>query len=130
MDDRIRIESGAPWENIVGYSRAVKAGNNIEISGTVALDDSGALVGEGDPAEQTRAIIRKAANVLERLGSGLHEVVRTRIYVTDIRQWESVGKAHGEFFSSIKPATSMLQVAALIRPEYLVEIEFSAICQS
>lgn len=126
MSERTKISTGAPWEDIVGYSRAVKSGNVIEVSGTIAMDSKGNSVGIGDPYVQTLEIIRLAKRVLEQVGSGLEDVLRTRIYVTDISQWEEVGRAHGEFFGEIKPATSMVEVSALIRPESLVEIEFTA----
>lgn len=126
MTNRIKISTGAPWEDIVGYSRAVKSGSVIEVSGTIAMDSKGNSVGIGDPYVQTLEIIHMAKRVLEQAGSGLQDVIRTRIYVTDISQWEEVGRAHGEFFGEIKPATSMVEVSALIRPESLVEIEFTA----
>ena len=126
MTERENLASGAPWEQIVGYSRAVRIGNTIEISGTIALDKQGNSTGIGDPYRQTVDIIEMAGRVLERAGSGLKDVVRTRIYVTDISRWEEVGRAHGEYFGEIKPATSMIEVSALIRPESLVEIEFTA----
>lgn len=126
MTNRIKISTGAPWEDIVGYSRAVKSGSVIEVSGTIAMDSMGNSVGIGDPYVQTLEIIHMAKRVLEQAGSGLQDVIRTRIYVIDISQWEEVGRAHGEFFGEIKPATSMVEVSALIRPESLVEIEFTA----
>lgn len=129
MSERTKIATGAPWEDIVGYSRAVRSGNVIEVSGTIAMDGKGNSVGIGDPYVQTLEIIHMAKRVLEQAGSGLQDVIRTRIYVTDISKWEEVGRAHGEFFGEIKPATSMVEVAALIRPESLVEIEFSALVE-
>lgn len=126
MSDRQNISSGAPWENSVGYSRAVRIGNHIEISGTVAVDEKG-VVGPGDYYVQTRFILKKIEGVLAQAGFTLRDVIRTRIYVLDIGQWEAVGKAHGEVFRDIKPATSMVQVSALIAPEYLVEIEVTAV---
>jgi len=123
---RKNFSSGAPWEDIVGYSRAVLVGNQLEVSGTVATDDSG-TVGKGDFYQQTKFIIQKIEKVLHQAGFGLKDVVRTRIFVTDISHWEEVGKAHGEFFSVVKPATSMVEVSALIDPEYLVEIEVTAV---
>ena len=125
MTTRKNFASGAKWEDIVGYSRAVQVGNQLEISGTVAVDEQG-LVGEGDVYEQTRFILQKIKGVLETAGFSLGHVIRTRIFVTDITQWEAVGKAHGEFFSTIKPVTSMVGVSGLIDPSYLVEIEVSA----
>jgi len=129
MSERTKIATGAPWEDIVGYSRAVRSCNVIEVSGTIAMDGKGNSVGIGDPYVQTLEIIHMAKRVLEQAGSGLQDVIRTRIYVTDISKWEEVGRAHGEFFGEIKPATSMVEVAALIRPESLVEIEFSALVE-
>ncbi len=125
MDQRINISSGAKWEDIVGYSRAVKVGPLIEVSGTTAVDGDN-IVGEGDAYRQTQYILEKASNVLQTLGASMQNVVRTRIYVTDIEQWEQVGKAHGEFFKDIKPATAMVEVKALIDPRMLVEIELTA----
>jgi enamine deaminase RidA (YjgF/YER057c/UK114 family) len=121
-----KISTGAPWEPIVGYSRAVRSGNLIEVSGTIAMDPEGNSTGIGDPYRQTVDIIRMAERVLNEAGAGLEDVIRTRIFVTDISRWEEIGRAHGEFFGEIRPATSMVQVAALIRPESLLEIEFTA----
>ena len=126
MSKRENYSTGAPWEEKVGYSRAVKSGKVIEISGTIALDAEGNSTGIDDPYQQTIEIIRIAKRVLEEAGSSLNDVVRTRIYVTDISRWEEVGRAHGEFFREIKPATSMIEVSALIRPASMVEIEFTA----
>ncbi len=123
---RKNFSSGAKWEDIVGYSRAVLIGNHLEVSGTVATNESG-TVGKGDFYLQTRFIIQKIESVLKQAGFTLEDVVRTRIFVTDISKWEEVGRAHGEFFKNIKPATSMVEVSALIDPEYLVEIEVTAI---
>lgn len=122
-----KVSSGAKWEDIVGYSRAIKNGNHVEISGTIALDVDRKLVGIDNPSAQTRRIIEIAKHVLESLGGSLENVNRTRIYVTDISQWEDVGLVHGEYFEKIKPATTMVEVSKLILPEALVEIEFSAI---
>ncbi len=122
-----RISSGAPWEEIIGYSRAIRAGNIIEISGTIALDKDGNSVAVGDPYRQTIQIISIARKVLEQAGSRLEDVIRTRIYVTDISMWDEIGRAHGELFRKIKPATSIVEVSKLIRRESLVEIEFTAI---
>lgn len=124
---RKNISTGAKWEDIVGYSRAVVMGNTIEVSGTVAVDGEGTLVGQGDFYEQTKFILQKVAGVLQQAGFSLADVVRTRIFVTDISKWEDVGRAHGEVFRSIKPATAMVEVSALISPDYLVEIEVSAV---
>ena len=119
--------SGAKWEEIVGYSRAVKVGNVIEVTGTVAVDQGGKPVGGTSAYEQTKFAIQKIEKVLEQAGASLNDVVRTRMFVTDISRWEEYGKAHGEFFSAIKPCTSMIEVKALIEPDYLVEIEATAI---
>src|SRR6185369_1304349 len=121
--------SGAKWEDFIGYSRAVKVGNVIEVTGTVAVDDNGSLVGPGDPYEQTKFIISKIEKVLERAGASLKDVVRTRIFVTDITRWKDFGKAHGEVFKEIKPCTTMVEIGALIGPEFLVEIEATAIIE-
>ncbi|MCW5912814.1 MAG: RidA family protein [Cyclobacteriaceae bacterium] len=123
---RINYSTGAKWEDIVGYCRAVQIGNTIEISGTVASDGN-QVIAKGNFYEQTRYIIEKIEGVLRQAGFDLKDVVRTRIFVTDISNWEAVGKAHGEFFKDIKPVTSMVEVSALIAPEYLVEIEATAI---
>lgn len=125
MDQRTNISSGAKWEDIVGYSRAVKVGPLIEISGTTAVDGD-KIIGEGDAYRQTQFILEKAARVLQSLDASMENVVRTRIYVTDIKQWEQIGRAHGEFFKDIKPATAMVEVKALIDPRMLVEIELTA----
>lgn len=124
--ERKLFSSGAKWEDIVGYSRAVQVGNQLEISGTVATDERG-VVGQGDFYAQTQFILQKIEKVLQTAGFSLEHVVRTRMFVTDISRWEEVGKAHGEFFKTIKPATSMVEVSALIDPDYLVEIEVTAV---
>jgi enamine deaminase RidA (YjgF/YER057c/UK114 family) len=123
---RINYSTGAKWEDIIGYCRAVQMGNTIEVSGTVASDGN-QVIAQGDFYGQTRYIIEKIESVLKKAGFELKDVVRTRIFVTDISNWEAVGKAHGEFFKDIKPVTSMVEVSALIAPEYLVEIEATAI---
>ena len=125
---RTNFDSGTQWEGSVGYSRAVRVGQTIEVSGTVAVDDSGQLIGEGDAYLQTCFIIKKIEAVLLQAGANLHHVVRTRMFVTDISQWEAYGRAHGEAFAHIRPCTSMIEVKSLIRPEYLIEIEVTAIC--
>jgi len=122
-----QISTGTPWEEIVGYSRAVRVGNQIEISGSVAVDESGQVVGRDDPEVQTRYILTRIAHILAELGAQLSDVIRTRIYVTDIANWEKVGRVHGEVFGEIKPVTSLVEVSALIGPEYLVEIEVTAV---
>jgi enamine deaminase RidA (YjgF/YER057c/UK114 family) len=124
---RTNYSSGAKWEDIVGYSRAVKMGNIIEVTGTVAVDDNSNLVGGNNAYEQTKFIIQKIEGVLQRAGASLNDVVRTRLFVTDISRWEEYGKAHGEFFKDIKPCTTMVEVSKLISPEYLIEIEATAI---
>jgi enamine deaminase RidA (YjgF/YER057c/UK114 family) len=123
---RKNFSSGAKWEDIVGYSRAVLIGNHLEISGTVATDEQG-VVGQGDIYKQTKFILEKIDKVLQQAGFTMQDVVRTRMFVTDISKWEAVGKAHGEFFKDIKPATSMIEISKLIDPEYLIEIEVTAI---
>ena len=126
MNKRKNYSSGAVWEDVVGYSRAVKIDNWIIVSGTTSIDNN-KIIGEGNIYLQTKTILNKIEKVLNEAGSGLDSVVRTRIYVTDISKWEEVGKAHGEFFKNIKPATSMVQVSALIDPKMLVEIEAEAV---
>jgi enamine deaminase RidA (YjgF/YER057c/UK114 family) len=125
--ERINYSSGAKWEDIVGYSRAVKVGNIVEVTGTVAVGDNTNLVGGNSAYEQTKFILQKIDKVLQQAGASLKDVVRTRMFVTDISRWEEYGKAHGEFFSNIKPCTSMIEVKGLISPEYLIEIEATAI---
>lgn len=121
-----RYSSGTEWEDKVGYSRGVRVGNLIEIAGTTAVNDRGELVGRDDPSRQTQFIIEKALDAIGKLGGAVQDVIRTRIYVTDISQWEAIGKAHGEFFATVKPAVTMVEVSRLIQPELLVEIEFTA----
>lgn len=127
-NNRESVSSGSPWENIVGYSRAVKVGNTIEVTGTVA-DDHGELMGGDDPYMQTRYAIEKIKETLESMGASLNDVVRTRMFVTNIEHWEAVGKGHADYFAQIKPATTMVEVSRLIDDKYLVEIEATAIIQ-
>ena len=126
MKPRERISSGAKWESIVGYSRAVKVGNRIYVTGTTALGDDGEMVGVDNAYEQAAQCIRNIEKALKRLGAGLEHVVRTRMYVTDISRWEEYGRAHGEFFREIMPATAMVEIKALVDPRMLIEIEADA----
>ena len=131
MDNqRTLYASGAQWESLVGYSRAVKVGNTIEVSGTVATDEAGQTIGEGDAYLQTKFILQKIETVLLQAGATLADVVRTRLFVTDISQWQEYSRAHGEVFKGINPCTSMIEVKALIAPQYLIEIEATAIITS
>jgi enamine deaminase RidA (YjgF/YER057c/UK114 family) len=124
---RTKIESGRPWEAIVGYSRAVRVNNLIVVSGTAPADASGQVVGRGDPYAQALHCLRTIESALKQAGSSLSDVVRTRIFVTDISRWEEVGRAHGEVFRDIRPATSMVEVSRLIDPDMMVEIEAMAV---
>ncbi|MED4784397.1 RidA family protein [Brevibacillus choshinensis] len=124
--NRTQVFTGSPWEPVVGYCRAIRVGDKIEVAGTTAMKD-GAVVGVGDPYEQTKCILQTIEKALQELGADLSHVVRTRMFVTDISKWEEIGKAHGEFFRDIQPVATMVEVKALIEPELLVEIEVEAI---
>src|SRR5215468_3741819 len=126
MQERHKYSSGAKWEPIVGYSRAVRVGHRIYVTGTTATNDAGEIVGENNAYEQAAQCIRNIEKALQRLGAGLEHVVRTRMFVTDISRWEEYGRAHGEFFRDIMPATAMVEVSALIDARMLIEIEADA----
>lgn len=125
--NRYQYSSGVKWEAVVGYSRAVRVGLIVHVSGTTAFDSSGKIVGNGDPYAQTQQILRNIDKALKAVGAKTADVVRTRIYLTDIKHWEQVGRAHGEIFRDIKPTTSIVEVKALVDPAMLVEIEAEAI---
>ena len=127
---RTNYSSGAKWEDIVGYSRAVKVGNLIFVTGTVAVDAESNLVGGDDAYLQTKFILEKIAGVLQQAGASLEDIVRTRLFVTDISRWEEYGRAHGEVFRNIKPCTTMVEVSKLIAPEYLIEVEVEAVSRN
>ncbi|MBS1933000.1 MAG: RidA family protein [Bacteroidetes bacterium] len=125
--ERTNYPGGIKWEEIVGYSRAVKVGNTVEVTGTVATGADGEVVGKGNAYAQTKFILQRIESILKNAGSSMKDVVRTRMFVTDISRWEEYGKAHGEFFKDIRPCATMVEVKALIAPEYLIEIEATAV---
>lgn len=127
MGKNLKVKSGTTWEDIVGYSRAVRVGSQIFISGTTAVDENNKIVAPGNPYLQSRFILKKIANTLEKAGASIKHVCRTRIFVVDISMWEDVGRAHGEFFKEIRPASTLVEVSSLIEPDLLVEIEVDAI---
>lgn len=127
LSDRSNYSSGAPWESIAGYSRAVRIGNIIEVAGTTAVDTEGQVVGAGDISKQTDYIFNKIKNALNDAGSKMSDVIRTRMYLTDINDWETVARVHGDIFSDIKPVSTLVEVSGLIDEELLIEIEVSAV---
>ncbi|WP_254863378.1 RidA family protein [Halovivax gelatinilyticus] len=125
--ERQLVDSGTEWEDAVGYSRAVRAGDTVHVSGTTATDENGDVVGVGDPYERTWFALSLATDALEAAGASTTDVVRTRLYVTDVEDWEEIGAAHAEYFADVRPAATMVQVAQLIDPDHLVEVELEAI---
>ena len=127
MSNKIKISSGATWEDIVGYSRVVRTGNRVIVNGTTAIDERGELVGKGDVYAQAKYVLQKIIKYLEQAGAKPEDVIRNRIYITDISRWEEAGRAHSEFFDKIKPCCTMVEIKGLIDPEMLVEIETEAV---
>ena len=127
---RQNISTGTPWEMIVGYSRAVRVGNIVHVSGTTASDEAGNVIGVGDAAAQTDYIIKKCERALTEAGAALSDVVRVRMYVIDISQWEAIGRVHGAYFADIRPVSTMVQVSQLVDPQHLIEIEMEAIIEA
>ena len=127
MQQRTLFATGTPWEPVVGYSRAVRVGNQVFVSGTTATDRDGKLIGRGDVAAQARQVFANLQRALEGVGGSLRHVVRTRMFVVDIRRWEEVGRVHGEVFGAIRPATSMVEVSGFVDPDMLIEIEVDAV---
>lgn len=125
--ERRRVDSGTPWEDAVGYSRAVRVGDRVEVSGTTATDEDGEVVGVGDPYAQTVQVVENVDRALAELDAGLADVVRTRTYVTDVDDWEAIGRAHAEAFEDVRPATTMVEVSSLIDPAMVVEMEATAV---
>ncbi|MGB1250429.1 MAG: RidA family protein [Candidatus Promineifilaceae bacterium] len=123
---RLNISSGSPWEDIVGYCRAVRIGDVVEVAGTVASDENGNVVGKGDAALQAHFIFTKIEKALKKAGASMSDVVRTRMFVTDISQFEAIGRTHGKFFRDVRPVATMVEVTALVSPDYLIEIEVTA----